>query len=486
MKQSPAADLLAIATRAFIVSLALAWTLHAADAPRQLRAGAAASNITPPLGAGIVGSGTSDPPSVHIHDELWARCLVLDNGVTRLAIVVCDNLHATRPVYDLAKEFIAKETGLPADHVLISATHTHSGPSAMGKYAFTWGTPLEDYQKFMARRIADGVRRALNNLAPARIGWGAGSVPQHVFNRRWHMKPGTPLPNPVGGQDRVLMNPGVNNPNLVEPAGPVDPQVSFVSVQSTNGRPIALLANYSLHYVGGVGQLHISADYYGMFCDRIQQLLGADRLDPPFVGLMSNGTSGDVNNINVRPEKPERRAPYEQMRLVANDVAAEVARVHKTVQFHDWVPLAAAMSELELAVRKPTPAMVERARVVLAAPDKVKLVHRRETDYAGRLVALVDWPEKISVPLQALRLGDLGIATSPFETFAETGLEIKQRSPFKATFTIELANGWMSYLATPRQHALGGYETWHGTGLVETDASVKMVDALMKLLNRLK
>jgi hypothetical protein len=281
------------------------------------------------------------------------------------------------------------------------------------------------------------------------------------------------------------MNPGVHNPKLLEPAGPVDPQVSFVSVQATNGRPIALLGNYSLHYVGGVGTLHISADYYGMFCDRIQQLLGADRQDPPFVGMMSNGTSGDVNNTDVRGPSV-RRAPYEQMRIVANDVAAEVFRVQKTIAHHDWVPLAAAMTELELAVRKPTPAMVERARVVLAAPDKVKLVHKREVDYAGRLVALKDWPEKVSVPLQALRIGDLGIATTPFETFAETGLEIKQRSPFKATFTIELANGWMSYLATPRQHELGGYETWHGTGLVQTDASVKMVAALMELLKRVK
>ncbi len=459
--------------------------LQAAEVPKPFRAGAAASNITPPLGAGIVGSGTSAPASVHIHDELWARCLVLDNDATRLAIVVCDNLQVPRPVYDLAKEYIAKETGLPADHVLISATHTHSGPSAMGPYAFKWGAPLDDYQKFLARRIADGVRRALNNLEPARIGWGAGSVPQHVFNRRWHMQPGTPLPNPVGGTDRVLMNPGIGNPQLLEPAGPVDPEVSFVSVQSTNGRPLALLANYSLHYVGRVGERHISADYFGMFADRIQQLLGADRQDPPFVGIMCNGTSGDINNINVRGPSA-RGAPYEQMRRVANDVAAEVFRAHKTIQHHDWAPLAAAMTELPLAVRKPTPAMVERARLVLAAPDKVKLIHSREVDYAGRLVALQDWPEEITVPLQALRIGELGIATTPFETFVETGLEIKQRSPFKTTFTIELANGWFSYLPTPRQHELGGYETWHGTGLVEVGASTKMVNALIGLLESVK
>jgi hypothetical protein len=100
--------------------------------------------------------------------------------------------------------------------------------------------------------------------------------------------------------DQVQMNPGVGNPDLVEPAGPTDPQVSFLSVQSTQGRPIAVLGNYSLHYVGGVPRGHISADYFAMFADRIQELLQADRQDPPFVGVMSNGTSGDVNNINFR------------------------------------------------------------------------------------------------------------------------------------------------------------------------------------------
>ena len=99
------------------------------------------------------------------------------------------------------------------------------------------------------------------------------------------------------------MNPAPGSPDLVEPAGPIDPQVSIVSVQTPQGRPIALLANYSLHYVGGVGPGHVSADYFGAFADQVQQLLKADRLDPPFVGIMSNGTSGDINNINFRESR---------------------------------------------------------------------------------------------------------------------------------------------------------------------------------------
>src|SRR5690606_679506 len=122
-----------------------------------------------------------------------------------------------------------------------------------------------------------------------------------------------------------------------------DPEVSFISVQATDGRPIALLANYSLHYVGGVPSGHISADYFAVFADRIQQLLNADRQDPPFVGIMSNGTSGDVNNINFRGPA-EKHPPYAKMKIVAEDVAQEVMRVYKTIEHHAWVPLKAAQT----------------------------------------------------------------------------------------------------------------------------------------------
>ncbi len=169
-----------------------------------------------------------------------------------------------------------------------------------------------------------------------------------------------PVINPFGEYDKVVMNPG-RVPNLLEPAGQPDPEVSFISVQSTNGRPIALLANYSLHYVGGTPRNDISADYFAVFADRIQELLKADRQEPPFVGMMSNGTSGDVNNINFGAPAI-RKEPYEQMKLVAEDVAREVFRVHNAIEFHDWVPLRAAEEELTLQVRKALSEMLARAR----------------------------------------------------------------------------------------------------------------------------
>ena len=451
------------------------------------RAGASTANITPPLGSGIVGNFGIPPPANYVHDELHARSLVLDDGTTKLVFVVVDNVGIIREVFDEAKRLIFEETKIPTAQILISSDHTHSASSASGigeiRGGWNAGRPLDDYQRFLVRRIADGVRIAVNNLEPARIGWGAGNVPQHLFNRRWKMK--NPVVNPFGDMDQVLMNPGIKNPELLEPAGSTDPQVSFISVQSLKGRPIGILANYSLHYVGGVPKDHISADYFAVFADRIQELLKADRQDPPFVGIMSNGTSGDVNNINFRGPA-EKHEPYAKMRIVANDVAHEVLRVYQTIQHKDWVPLGAAQSELNLKVRRPSSEMIAYAQKVLAKPDTETPVHRLEKTYAERTMQMNGWPENIDVLMQTFRIGELGVAAVPFEVFTEIGLEIKAKSPFKSSFTIELANGSYGYLPTPEQHQLGGYETWLGTNKVEKEASRKIVTEILKLFNQVK
>jgi hypothetical protein len=461
--------------------LALALMLPLAGAAQEekvFRAGAAASNITPPLGEPIVG-GWAPAPATHIHDELHARCLVLDDGATRLAFVVCDNVGIPREVFDEAKKIVQQETGIEPERLLLSATHTHSATSARGD------KPLErEYTRFLVRRIADGVRRAIHNLEPARLGWGSAQAPEHLFNRRYTLK--APVVNPFGGQDEVLMNPGAGNPNVVKPAGPTDPEVAFLLVRARKGdRPLALLANYSLHYVGGVPNGHVSADYFAVFADRIRELLGADRQDPPFVGILSNGTSGDVNNIDVLG-KPERLPPYEKMKRVGRSVAEKVHEACGGLPLVDGVPLAGRLKELTLRSRKPSPELVARAREILARPKDAKPGHVREVAYAHRTLQMADAPEEISVPLQALRIGDLGVAAIPFEVFTDIGLEVKKRTPFPKTFTISLANGSYGYLPTPEHHRLGGYETWLGTNRVEVEASRKITETIVELLEALK
>jgi hypothetical protein len=481
MKRNAAALIMAVTTLAVTLPSTLAG-----PATKVLKAGAATSNITPPLGLGIVG-GWNVRPAIHVHDELHVRCLALDDGSTVLAFAVIDNLGVPREVLDEAKKLVHSETGLPIGQMLMSATHTHRAVSARGQSANTAESPLDDYQRFLVRRIADGVRRALNNLEPARIGWGVGQVPQHVFNRRWLLKDGRTAPNPFGGQDRAVMNPGGDRNQLLKPAGPTNSEVYFVSLQSAAGRPIALLANYWLHYVGPAApDGWVSADYFAAFCDRIEQLLGADRLDPPFVGLLANGPCGDVNNIDYSGRTPARKhAPFEKIRVVADDLAQEVVRVHKTIEFRDWVELRAAARDLTLRLRRPSAELIARAEKILAQPVTASPVHMREVEYAKRTLAARHWPESVDVVLQTFAIGGLAIAAIPFEVFTETGLEIKARSPFKDTFTIELANGSYGYLPTPEQHALGGYETWLGTNRVEVEASRMITTVIMGLLEEL-
>lgn len=468
-----------------VVALA-AYPAQAQDA-RRLRAGAATSNITPPLGASLVGNWTPSE-ATHVHDELHARCLVLDNGEGRLALVVVDSLGVPRHVLDHAKRLAHEHTGIPTDRILISATHSHSAPTAQGAQwspaRYEVAPSLDPYQSFLATRIADGIRRAVTNMQPVRIGWGKVSLPDEVFNRRWLMKPGPHLRNPFGGMDQAVMNPGVKHPALVEPAGPTDPEIAFLSVTSDAGRPLALLANYSLHYVGGVPSGDVSADYFGVFANSLARLLGEDRVDSPFVAMLSNGTSGDINNIDVTREQP-RLPPYVRMERVANRVAAAVYQGLQHLEYREWVPLDMAQRTLTLETRRPTADQLAWARQVMARPDGAPAAHPRERIYAERTLQRADVPPQIDVVLQALRIGDLAITTFPFETFAEIGLELKARSPFAQAFTISLANGSEGYLPTARHHALGGYETWLGTNRVEVDAARKMTDALLAMLHAL-
>lgn len=456
--------------------------------PHRLFAGAATSNITPALGDAIVGDWTPTP-AAYVHDELHARCLVLDDGDVRVAIVVVDSLGVPRHVLDHARRLAHQHTGIPPERILISATHTHSAATAMGQRfspaEYEVSTALDEYQAHLAVRIADGIRRAAAKLEPARIGWGRGALPDEVFNRRWFMKPGPHLGNPFGGTDRVQMNPRVGSDDLIEPAGPTDPEIAFLAVRALDGRPLAVLANYSLHYVGGVPKGHVSADYFGVFARSLASMLREDRSDSRFVAMLSNGTSGDVNNINVRGGQ-ERLPPYERMERVGNRVAAEVFTSLQHLTWHDRVPLGMTQRTLMLEVRLPTPELVAWAKEVLARSPADPPRHARERLYAERTVGRAGMPPRIEVVLQALRIGDLAITTFPFEVFVEIGLEIKAKSPFTQTFTTSLANGSEGYLPTVRQHQFGGYETWLGTNRVEVQAAPTMVDALLDMLVRLR
>ena len=464
------------------VLLSLTFPAETSAQKTVFKAGAATSNITPKIGSSINGN-LQDGRVRNIHDELHVRCIVLDDGKTRLAIAVSDLCMIPREILDAAKKRANSISQIPIENMLMSATHTHSGGTACTIFQ---SDPDPAYQHFLSERIADAVVRANENRIPARIGWGVGQVPNQVFNRRWKMKTDKSLTNPFGKKDQVKMNPGVGNSDMLEPAGPTDPGLPIISLQALDGKPIAILANYSLHYVGGTGPGEISADYYGMFAEKMKQLLAPEQQDIPFVAMMSNGTSGNINNVNWGGPKLPDFAPYEKMKQVANEVAAEAFKTIKQIKYQDWVSLNSAQTEISLGVRKPVKQDIIRAKEIVAKA-KSPVMQSMEEIYARETLLLQDYPDQVSLILQALKIGDLAITAVPCEVFAEIGLEIKSKSPFKTTFSISLANGYNGYLPTPEQHQLGGYETWRArSSYLETGASPKVTQSLFGLLNKLK
>lgn len=451
---------------------ALAAESFAAD--RALRAGAFAIDITPtkfpvPISGGILPRFTSN-----VNDPLHARCLVLDDGEVQIAVAIVDSLLISREQADKAKELATQTTGIPASRILIAATHTHSAPAVMAAHATD---PDLDYAQFMVAQIAKGIAQAQQDLRPARIGWAMGKDEKNVFCRRYLMKPGTAATNPFSGteNDQAQMNPGHDNPNKIRRTGTADPEVAVLSVQSRDGQPIALLSNYSTHYVGSPP---ISADYFAVFCDKIAEKIGARNVSPPFVAMLSNGTSGDANCLDFDSPEPRKFDRF----TVAEDVAQAAFEAYRTIRYYDWVPLAIDERLLTLGVRLPSEEEVTKAKAVVAELPDGKPRNLVES-YARETVLLSQMPPTRELKLQALRIGELGITALPLEAFGCTGLEIKKRSPLKPTFNIDLANGYFGYLPPPDQHKLGGYTTWRArTSMLEVDAEPKVVATLLELL----
>lgn len=460
--------------------------LNAQDAeskPPALRAGAAAVDLTPQQFPLNMPGGFSANLAQRAHDPLHARALVLDDGTTKLAMVVVDNLGVAPEVLEEAKTIASQQTGIPADHMLICSTHTHSAPQSN---ATDGSEPEMAYRKLLVDGLAKSIVQAHAALQPASLGTASQPLPDEVFNRRWFLKPGKMPLNPFGKQDLVKMNPGTSPDVLDRPAGPTDPDLTVISVQNARRKPLALFANYSLHYVGGVGPAEISADYFGEFSRLMPARLRADH---DFTAMMSNGTSGDINNIPFLVNRPPRE-PYEQIRIVAQK-AADTAWLaqQKIAQHQSAVRLGMLQREVELKYRRPTDEQVADAKIVLAAAteEEIKRLPPLAQHYARNVIKAAERLEQtLMVKLQAIQIGDLVVCGIPFETFVEIGMELKETSPFPQTMVIGLANGRYGYLPTPEHHRLGGYETWLGTNHVQEDASVILVRNLQKMMDELK
>jgi len=444
------------------------------------QAGTAVVDITPEKFPLSLRGSFTPRPTESVHDPLHARALAMQNGNGRAVIVIVDNLGVGRETLDEIKVRAAEATGWKTDQMLIAATHTHSAPGISGSGGSEAAAACREKA---AAGILRAITDAVSRLQPATVAWGSDAVPEEVFNRRWFLKEGTVPPNPFGQIDKVKTNPPRDL--LVKPAGPTDPEVSVLEIRTRKRQPLAVLANYALHYVGATPPGKISADYFGEYARLMRGRAGSK---PPedFVAMLSNGPCGDINNIDFTGTRPPRE-PFEQIRLVAAKVADASWRAMRNAERHADAPVAMLQREVELAYRKPTAEQLDLARKILAMPkEEAEKLPSHGLSYAHRIMGAAERPEKVAVLVQALRIGDQAIVTMPFEAFVEIGLEIKKKSPFPRTFMIELANGANGYLPTPRQHALGGYETWLGSNHVQLDASEILTRHLLEMLKELK
>ncbi len=435
-----------------------------------LLAGAAKVDVTPAKLPVIINCGFFERTASKVVAPLYARAIVLGDGRHRIAMAVVDSCMMPRELIDRAKALASEKTGIPPGRMMISATHSHSTPAVM---ACLGSRAQSDYAEWLPGQIAQAIAQAAARMVPARAGWAVAQDHAHTHCRRFIYRADKMLRDPFGAVSvRANMHPGYENPNAIGPAGPVDPALSLLSIQTLDGKPLALLANYSQHYFGAEA---VSPDYYGLFARDIGAKLGAGG---DFVGILSQGTSGDQMWMDY--SRPKSSITIEQYTREVVDVAYGA---YQTIRYRDSLPLAMDEAKLRLRRRVPDAARLAWARDLIAR-QKGPLPATQSEVYAHEAVMLHNEPERELI-LQAIRIGDLGIAAIPNEVYALTGLKIKARSPLSATFNIELANGAEGYIPPPEQHRLGGYTTWPArTAGLEVEAEPKITDAILTLLEK--
>jgi len=459
--------------------VAIAWSVAccaahaAADEQPTFRAGAAQVDITPTTFPVIVSGGFLERTADAAHDRLMARALVLDDGQTEVAIVVVDTLIMPRAMLDDIKQRASRETGIPADRMLISATHTHSAPSVMAAL----GTPVDvAYSQLLPDWILQSIVRAHQNRKLARIGWGVVRDYAHNHCRRWVFRPDRVAADPFGQLTvRAMMHPSHQSPDHIGPAGPADPDLTLVSVQTLDGQPLAVLGNYALHYKGANP---VSSDFCGRFGDALAARIGAESLTPPMVGMMSQGTSGD----SMWPDyaQPPADPGLDGYTQAVVDYAKQA---YDSISYQPWVPIRMAERLLTVQRRAPDAARLAWAQAIVEGLAGRKPQSQAEV-YAWEAIYLHEQPE-VELKVQALAIGDLGITALPVEVFGITGLKIKAQSPLSPTFNIELANGEEGYIPPPEQHELGGYTTWPArTAGLAVSAEPLLAETALQLLEQ--
>lgn len=465
----------------------LAQTSASVSAPTsKIRAGFAERDITPGIGMEQPG-GYGKSFHRKFHDACKVRVAVFDDGLKKVALVGLDTLVVPRQIVLDARARIEKELGLPGDAVMIGASHSHSsGPVGMvmpGEYdAASDLVKKLAYEEsscadpgFVLRvtsEIVEGVKQALAGSVPAQLGIGYGHEDQVGYNRRLRMKNG-----------QSWSHPGAGNPDILEYAGPIDPQVGVIGAWDMQGQLLGVMVNYACHATTSPGGISANWIYY-----MERTLQGALGSKAPVVFMQ--GACGDITQVdNLSPYR--RPGPEEWALRVGGRVGAEALKVLYSCPRITEAPLDTRQKVLSIARRKPSPERVKKSLEMVQAP-KPKSSELHQWTFAKEIVMLdhlCQVTPKVDCEVQVIQVGPVAFVSNPAEYFVQFGLDIKKGSPFPFTFPVELANGSVGYVPTEEAFGPhgGGYETrLTSYSNLEITAGRQMADTGIELTKELK
>lgn len=450
-----------------------------------LQAGASKVDITPPLGT-LVNGDFITHYATQIHDAMFAKALVLKYAEVTVAICVVDICAMRRELLDDAKKQIHQQTGIKPENILISSTHTHASGSVE---SLLLGAADLPYRQKLPSLIVKAVVQAQQNLINAKISFGSVDAPEYVLCRRYQMKLGYEAKNPVtGGFDQIKTNPFDAEDQISNPVSEMDTQLCYLAVKDENDNWLSLLGNFSMHYVGDWENGTISPDYFGEFANQLKTKLNADE---NFVGMLSNGTSGEANIWDFL--NPERfpKENFAKSRLIGGDLADKVAQSINEISWETDAVLAVQYADINIPVRKPDTEELIAAKKLLLESSYEQLegidYNTMQKLYAREQVLLNEFPDVIQFPVQAIKIGNTVIGALGGEFFAETGLTLKTEAKDYNYFTITLANDYVGYVCPEHEIARGGYETWRcRTSCLDLKAEEMIRNQLSALISALK
>lgn len=456
---------------------------EAAEAP-QIKVGFAERDITPEIGMEQPG-GYSKSFHRSFHDPCKTRAAVFDNGKNVVAVVSLDALFIRRVTVNEIRKRVQAKCKIPATSILLHATHSHSsGPMGMilpGEYdhasefvqdlAYIKSSTADTaYLETVVDQTVEAICEAFKKRSASQCGVGVGIEEQVAFNRRFFMRNGLSFTHPRPG-----------NPDIVKPAGPVDPEVGVIGVWDEQGDLKGCIVNFVCHATTSPGG--ISANYIYYVEQVIRGVYGKDA-----IVVFLAGASGDVTQVDNQ-SKFRRRLREESARFVGGRVGAEAVKVLLSMPRGNFETVISKTKMLQIPRRKPNPERLKKAiATVKAGPAKSSATDWMFAKETVLLDARLQKEPVAEVEIQAVQIGPVVLLTDPAEFFCQLGLDIKAGSPFPMTFPVSLANGCVGYVPTKEAFDKngGGYETrLTGYSNLIITAGPQMVDAAVELSKQL-